>query len=421
MKRKIGWLTLVSLVILLWPLGEGTTEPSVRASTPEPELDHHVFLPLVMRDYPSKFVVVQGTSFSFEGATFRFGGTNNYYLIYKSQYMVNDLLQTAASNHLQVIRTWGFLDIGNQDGSNSIDGKKEGVYFQYWAGSQPAYNDGSDGLRRLDYVVYRAGQLGLKLTIPFVNNWREFGGMDQYVRWANGQYHDDFYSDPVIRQWYQNWISHLLNHINVYTGVAYKDDPTIMAWELANEPRCGGSGVYGTSPSCDTELLTAWVEEMTSYVKQVDPNHLVGVGDEGFYCFPGSSDWTRNCSQGVGTLAFTSVSTVDFMSFHLYPDHWGKSIAWGTQWIIDHIEDAHSLGKPVLLGEYGIRSNRDAAFQVWTETFYNQGGSGDQFWMLAAYQDNGSFYPDYDGFTVYCPGSTCTILSDHAQQMSGSP
>src|SRR5260370_450246 len=83
--------------------------------------------------------------------------------------------------------------------------------------------------QQLDCIIYRAGQLDLKIIIPFVNNWHPFGGMDQYVRWKGAQFHDDFYRDPTIRQWYKDWISHLRNHVNLYTGIAYKDDATIMA------------------------------------------------------------------------------------------------------------------------------------------------------------------------------------------------
>ena len=155
------------------------------------------------------FVKQTGPELRLHGRLFRFAGSNNYYLMYKSQFMVDDVLNAAAAQGFRVMRVWGSLDIGNQDGSNSIRGKADGVYFQYWDGSAPAYNDGEDGLQSLDYVIYRAGQLGIKLVIPFVNNWNDFGGMDQYVRWRGGQYHDQFYTDPVIRTWYKNWIAHL--------------------------------------------------------------------------------------------------------------------------------------------------------------------------------------------------------------------
>ena len=185
-----------------------------------------------------EFVKQAGPELRLHGKIFRFAGTNNYYLMYKSQFMVDDVLETAAASGFRVLRAWASLEIGNQDGSNSTDGKTDGVYFQYWDGTAPAYNDGADGLERLDYVVYKAGQLGIRLVFPLVNNWSAFGGMDQYVRWANGQYHDQFYTDPTIRTWFKNWIQHLLNRTNTYTGLKYKDDPTIMTWELGNEPRC---------------------------------------------------------------------------------------------------------------------------------------------------------------------------------------
>ncbi len=370
------------------------------------------------------FVQRSGHVLYHRGAPFRVAGANNYYPMYVSQTMVDDLLTTAAANSFNVFRFWGFLDIGNQDGSNSVDGPHNGVYFHYWSGTEPAFNDGATGLEHLDYVIYRAGQLGLKVIIPFVNNWTAFGGMDQYVRWRGGQFHDDFYTDPTIRQWYKDWVAHVLNHVNTYTGLAYKDDATIMSFDLANEPRCGGSGVssggYPTSNTCTTETLTNWADDVSTFIKTIDKRHLLSAGDEGFYCRdPKSSDFTINCSQGVDTIALASLPNMDALSFHLYPDSWGKTPAWGTQWIAEHIEDSHRLGERAVLGEFGDlnKSLRNPIYQQWEDTVLHDDGAGALYWILSDKQDNGTLYPDYDGYTVYCPTPVCLAFTNFARRM----
>jgi mannan endo-1,4-beta-mannosidase len=363
------------------------------------------------------FVEREGSELRLHDRPFAFGGANNYYLMYKSQFMVDDALTRASSEGVSVVRNWGAIDIGNQDDTNSVSGKADGVvYFHYWDGAKPAFNDGADGLEHLDYVIYRAGQLGLKLIIPLVNNWSDFGGMDQYVRWLGGASHDQFYSDHTIRGWYKEWIRHLLERTNSITGVPYKDDPTILAWELANEPRCAGSGDYPTSAGCTTQTLIDWADDVSDFVKRVDSRHLVEVGDEGFYCIPGSTDVTENCSQGVDTVAFARLRNIDSMSFHLYPDSWGKDAAWGTEWIERHFRDARRIGKPAVLGEFGLldQSTRNPNYKTWTDAVLREGGTGAVYWMLAGEQDDGTLYPDFDGYAVYCPGPICQAFGNFA-------
>jgi len=349
----------------------------------------------------SGFVYRQGASLRLGNKPFTFAGANNYYLMYKSHLMVDDVFGDAKAAGFTVLRTWGFLDIGNADATNSVRGPSEGVYFQYWDGSEPAYNDGPDGLQRLDYVVWAAKQAGIRLVIPLTNNWNDFGGMDQYVRWRGGQYHDDFYTDPVIRGWYKDWIAHLLNRVNPLTGVAYKDEPAIMTWELGNEPRCVGGGAYPRSPNCGTQTLIGWADEMSRYIKSVDHHHLTSVGDEGFFCDdPAATDWTTNCGEGVDTLAFTRLPAIDVMSYHLYPDGWGKA---------------------VMLGEFGLldKSTRNPTYANWLQLFDKTGGTGWLYWILSGKQDDGTLYPDFDGFTVYCPSPVCLTFSNAAQELTG--
>ncbi|GIH06259.1 hypothetical protein Rhe02_43260 [Rhizocola hellebori] len=370
----------------------------------------------------SGFVTRHGSDLKLDGKQFRYSGSNNYYLMYKSPLMVDDVFADAKAAKFNVIRTWGFLDIGNQDGSNSVRGKQDGIYFQYWDGDSPAYNDGPDGLQKLDYVLWSARQHGIKLIIPLTNNWNDFGGMDQYVRWAGGQYHDDFYSSETIRGWYKDWISHVLTRVNPLTGVAYRDDPTVMAWELGNEPRCLSAGAYPRSPNCTTQTLVDWADVISRHLKSVAPKQLVDVGDEGFFCDdPAQADWTRNCGEGVDTLAFTRLPAIDMLSFHIYPAAWGKDLPWTLDWIKRHVREANRIGKPVLWGEFGWleKSTRNTVYKQWTDLFDSEGGDGWLYWILSGVQDDGSLYPDYDGFTVYCPSPVCITLTNAGDELRG--
>jgi mannan endo-1,4-beta-mannosidase len=244
--------------------------------------------------------------------------------------------------------------------------------------------------------------------------------MDQYVRWRGGQFHDDFYTDPVIRGWYKDWISHVLNRVNSLTGVAYKDDPTVMAWELANEPRCVGSGVYPPSAACAAPTITDWAADISAHIKSVDRNHLVGSGDEGFLCTdPTGSDSLYNCGERVDSLALAQLSTIDMMSLHLYPDGWNRDVAWATEWIRKHATLAKQIGKPSLLGEFGFldKSTRNPVYQQWTDAAIKSGIDGFLYWILSGIQADGSLYPDYDGFTVYCPSPVCTTISNAGDEL----
>jgi len=109
------------------------------------------------------------------------------------------------------------------------------------------YQYHEDAFDSLDYAVAKAGQLGIKLVLPLVNNWPDYGGMQQYVKWfldlpddsyTTGTNHDLFYSTPAIKECYKAYARHVTQRFNRYTGLRYNEDPTIMAFELANEPRC---------------------------------------------------------------------------------------------------------------------------------------------------------------------------------------
>jgi len=60
-------------------------------------------------------------------------------------------------------------------------------------------------------VIAEAKRIGIKLIILLVNNWDDYGGKKQYVDWARSKgevvsSNDDFYRNPVIKEFYKNHV-----------------------------------------------------------------------------------------------------------------------------------------------------------------------------------------------------------------------
>lgn len=343
-----------------------------------------------------EFVQVEGTHFILKGKRFRFVGSNTYYLIYTSRKNIDQILENSSRMNLKVIRTWAF-----GEGKNYLQ-TTPGVYRE-------------ETLQNLDYLLAKAGELGLKRILTLVNNWKDYGGMDQYVNWSDtAKDHNDFYADNNCKRWFKNHVTMLLNRKNTLNGRIYKKDSTIFAWELANEARA--------PLDLSGDVIQAWIEEMGTYIKKIDPNHLVTTGLEGFYNERKSYDWKRNGSQGTDFVRNHKINAVDFAVFHLWPEHWQMDLEESVEWVKEHIK-AHSLiNKPVILEEFGKKRDVDLSTTARDELYIAilnkvcEGNSGGAlFW---AYYHAG--YPDYDGYGVYTKDSSTTkIISDFAKKMTG--
>jgi mannan endo-1,4-beta-mannosidase len=166
-----------------------------------------------------------------------------------------------------------------------------------------------------------------------------------------------------------------------------------------------------------------WAREMSDYLRGLDPSHLIAVGDEGFLARNRPSDWPYNAAEGVDHEALTRLPNVDFGTVHLYPDHWNRTVDWGTAYIREHAQAAVALGKPAVLEEFGLQDKalRATAYRDWTAAALAPGFGGWQFWMLAGMRQDGTLYPDFDGFTVYGSSATDDVLRAAAQQMNSRP
>jgi len=338
----------------------------------------------------SGFVSASGGQFVLNGRPFYFVGSNAYYLVPAATWgatnYTDETMTMAQSLGFTVFRAWGFFDDPGQ-----------ATALQSGPG---VYNEAS--FRAMDYVLYKADQAGVRLLISLVNYWGDFGGMPQYVRWCSpGSSTDAFYTNASCRQLYKNYVSHLVNRVNTYNGRLYRNDPTIFAWELANEPRSGDR---------TGQLVRGWIAEMAAYIKSIDSNHMVTTGEEGFDLTTAgynsgaynNQSWLFDGTNGISFTQNTADPNIDFAQIHLYPEYWNFSPSIGSTWIADHTQIARQLRKPLLLGEFGHAVNSAAVYDEWLRTFDTENGGGALVWQLMC----GSCYAMRDQFGVQYPPNT---------------
>eukprot|EP00850_Spirogloea_muscicola_P000113 SM000001S04515 [mRNA] locus=s1:640917:643908:- [translate_table: standard] len=320
----------------------------------------------------SAFVQREGINLVARGRRFNVNGFNTFWLLQAAarpgqKHQVEEIFQAAKSLGMNVCRMWAFAD----GSSNSFKALQ----------TKPGQFD-ENVFKALDYVVQAAGHNGIRLLLPLVNNWDAYGGKKQYMLWslqAQGHQSPDtsstgfvnaFYRDQRAQVYYQRYVQAILTRRNTYTGLQYKDDPTIFGWELINEPRCDGCGSW----------LLPWVTTMAKFVKRIDSKHLLTVGAEGFFGSgsrwsaqnPPPSNYYQNC--GGDFVQLHGITQIDFAAFHGHPHLWlNKGVKLDneflTRWVNSHEAATATLQKPVILTEFSYPSS--GREQVYATT-YNQ-------------------------------------------------
>jgi hypothetical protein len=285
------------------------------------------------------------------------------------------VLQAAALDGIRVGRIWAFGE-GDADAAPWL---RENFLFR-------AGLDGwiEAGPRHLDRVIAAAGRAGVRLIITLGNNWSDYGGVPRYLRWlgqkdeGNGASYgatDRFYSDPRAWAAYRAHIERLLKRANQVTGVPYRDDPTIMAWELMNE-----STVFTAAGGTARK---EWVTQMARLIHELDPHHLVTPGVSVYRTESERRDW----------LAVCKLPGVDFCDGHIYPEDLLRSRdpALLEPALDDLVQLAHYVaGKPLVLGEFGIHGDAEGNWEhqargYWMARIYERlrfdGAAGGLVWL----------------------------------------
>jgi mannan endo-1,4-beta-mannosidase len=355
---------------------------------------------------------VNGFLFDIDGTTKYWAGTNSYWISFLTNNADVDLVMShLQSSGLKILRVWGFNDIKSSTSS---------VWFQsFISGQSPQINTGANGLQRLDYVVKSAESHGIKLIIPFVNYWDDYGGMAAYNAYYGITTKTQWYTDSRVQAQYQTYIKAVVDR--------YKSSTAIFAWELANEVRC---------PGCSTDVIYQWAQTTSAYVKSLDSSHMVTLGDEGFMDGGGDGSYPYTKAEGVDFKKNLAISTLDFGTFHLYPSSWGVSTDWGNAWVTNHAAACVAANKPCMLEEYGTfphsfpstihhasqntrtnsigyPNNHIAIEGPWQTTSLNTNGMGaDLFWQLGDNLSTGLTSDDTN--TVYYGSADWTgLVTNH--------
>lgn len=354
--------TLLVLLLLGGCAGTAETqqaEPQKTADEPAPPALPDTIGQASSGNVPSRFVTVEGTDLMVNGALYHYLGVNLWYAM-------NLGAPVKSGNRAQLRRELDHLDSLGVTNLRIMAGT-EGPASEprrVTPALQPApgtYNE--DLLRGLDYALAEAEKRDMRVVLCLNNFFQWSGGMAQYVSWAAGtdipyphekdhtwnefqEYSARFFRNEQAQAPFLDLINTLVHRTNTITGEVYRNDPTIMAWQLANEPR-------GFSKS---EAYVQWVTRTAGVIQLLAPNHLVSLGGEG-RLFP------RNRTQ------FKRVSRsphLDYLTAHLWIENWGwydpqapdSTFAPGVGrimgYVANHVAIAEEIGKPLVFEEFGV-------------------------------------------------------------------
>lgn len=306
-----------------------------------------------------KFVKVIDGQFIRNGKPYRYIGFNFWYAGILGSEGVNgdrerllkelDFLQSVGVNNLRVM-------IG-------ADGPVTPAKVRPSLQTQPGvYNDTL--LTGLDYLLQELNKREMMVVLFFNNTWEWTGGYSQYLEWAGygkapvpvvdgwpvfQEYVGRYMSCVACDSLFKAHVTFIVNRVNSLTGVPYKEDPAIMSWQIANEPRPMGTQ--------NKRLYEHFIASTAGLIKSFDKNHMVSVGSEGIYGSENDPDLYR---------IVHALDNIDYLTCHIWPKNWmwlnpsdipgslQQAIANTNDYIDTHLAVAGMLNKPLVISEFGL-------------------------------------------------------------------
>lgn len=221
----------------------------------------------------------------------------------------------------------------------------------------------------LDFLLAEVAKRDMTVVLYLNNFWQWSGGMTQYLNWFEGtpaldpnvtKDYDDFmnknarfYRNAAAQAEYRQVIAKIVKRVNTITGKPYAGDASIMAWQLANEPRPGSDKA---TPQ-EKATYVKWIDDTAGYIHGLDKNHMVSTGSEGLY---------GSAHDAQLYLDAHKTKHIDYLTYHLWPKNWGwfdskdpagtwdVAVTKSRAYLNSHIDLAQKLRKPIVLEEFGM-------------------------------------------------------------------
>lgn len=227
--------------------------------------------------------------------------------------------------------------------------------------SPGVYNDTL--LAGLDYLLREMARRDMLAVLYLNNAWEWSGGYGYYIEQSGGgrsvlpnrdgydnyvRYAARFAASDEAHRLFFAHVCYLLCRTNRYTGRAYRDDPTIMSWQICNEPRAFSRDAL--------PAFEAWLRRSAALIRSLAPRQLISVGSEGAYgCENDMDSYERICSD----------PNIDYLNVHVWPANWGwarrdsltahlgRACLLSRRYIERHLPVCRRLGKPLVMEEFG--------------------------------------------------------------------
>ena len=117
----------------------------------------------------------------------------------------------------------------------------------------------NEHLELLDYLIHKLKEKNINIILTPIAWWGTgWPEPDPPTSGFSNKFSKvELIRKPAARDAQRNYVKQFLNHVNEYTGLSYKDDPDIIAFEVINEP----------GHPADTAMVTAYINEMAALIR----------------------------------------------------------------------------------------------------------------------------------------------------------